>query len=94
MIVEISVVPLGYRSLSSFVAEVLKELEVASLKYELNPMGTVLELESFEELGKLLERIESKLRELGSERNYYVVKVDTKSGAMEDKVRSVKEKLK
>ncbi len=93
MIVEISAVPLGFRSLSKFVAEVIKVIEESGLRYELNPMGTVVEVDSFSQLSELLERIDAKLMEFGSDRNYYVIKIDTKSGKMEEKVRSVVEKL-
>ncbi len=93
MIVEISAVPLGFRSLSKFVAEVIKVIEKSGLRYELNPMGTVVEVDSFSQLSELLEKIDAKLMEFGSGRNYYVIKIDTKSGKMEEKVRSVVEKL-
>ncbi|MCS7121525.1 MAG: MTH1187 family thiamine-binding protein [Archaeoglobaceae archaeon] len=89
MIVEVSAIPLGYRSLSEFVAKILREIESLGIKYQINPMGTVIELESFQKLAEVLERINKILEESGSERNYYVVKIDTKKGKMEEKVESV-----
>ena len=96
MIVEISAVPIGVgTSLSKYIAKVIEVLEKRGLKFELNPMGTVVEVNSFSELCGLLEEIDRTLLDLGSERNYYVIKVDKKKsgGSMEQKVRSVMEKL-
>lgn len=93
MIVELSAIPLGYTSLSKFVAEVLKSLEQCGVKYSLNPMGTVIEVKSFQELSEILEKINKKLNDLGSGRNYYVLKIDTREGEMERKVQSVLEKM-
>ena len=97
MIVELSVVPIGVgESLSSYVARVLEIIKKHNLKYELNPMGTVIELENFKQLAELLEDMDKTLFDVGSPRNYYVIKIDHrgKGGKMEDKVRSVLEKTK
>ncbi len=96
MIVEISVVPIGVgESLSKYVAEVLKILEERGLKYQLTPMGTIVELEEFDELCRLLKDFDSKLFEMGSKRNYYVLKIDNriKGSSMEYKIKSVLEKM-
>ncbi len=94
MIVEISAVPIGVgTSLSRFVAEVIKIIEKKGLKHQLNPMGTVLEIDDFDELCELLKEIDTRLHELGSARNYYVVKIDSARKKMDDKVKSVLEKL-
>ncbi len=96
MIVEISVVPIGVgESLSEFIAEVVKVIKESGVKHELTAMGTILEVENFSELSELLEKINERLFNAGSPRNYYVVKIDARKrgGKMEDKVRSVIEKL-
>ncbi len=96
MIVELSVVPIGVgESLSSYVAKVLEVIKDSGVKYELNPMGTVFEVDSFTELAEILEKIDEVLISSGSRRNYYVVKVDRRlgRGSMEQKVKSVMEKL-
>jgi uncharacterized protein (TIGR00106 family) len=94
MIVEISAVPVGVgQSVSRYVAEVIRILEKRNLKFQLNPMGTVIEIESFSDLGDLLNEIDSKLYELGSSRNYYVIKIDSAKKKMEEKLSSVIEKL-
>ncbi len=97
MIAELSVVPIGVgESLSSYVSEVLKLLDEKGVKYELNPMGTVVEVDSFAELGKLLDEVKERLENLGVPRIYITLKVDwrKKKTSMEYKVKSVKEKLK
>ena len=96
MIVELSSVPIGVgESLSKYVAKVLEVIKEHGVKHELHPMGTVMELESFDQLSKLLQEIDRVLFEEGSPRNYFVIKIDhrAKGGRMEHKVRSVVEKL-
>ncbi|AEA47488.1 MTH1187 family thiamine-binding protein [Archaeoglobus veneficus] len=96
MIVEISVVPIGVgESLSSYVSEALKVIREKGVKYQLNPMGTVLEVDSFSELGELLDEIRCRLEEMGAPRIYVVVKADWRKKAtdMEHKVKAVEEKL-
>jgi len=96
MIVEISVVPIGVgESLSEYVAKALKVVKDSGYRYELTPMGTILEVESFEKLGRLLDRINEVLVEEGVPRVYVVVKADcrVKATSMEYKVESVMKKL-
>ena len=83
-------------SLSKFVAEAIKVIENSGYKYQLTPMGTILEIENFEELGKLLDRINEELVAKGAPRVYTVIKADhrVKATPMEHKVESVMEKLK
>jgi uncharacterized protein (TIGR00106 family) len=96
-IVELSVIPIGTNttSVSRYVAEIHDVLEKEKdVKYQLNPMGTVIE-------GRLddLMRIVRELHEVpfksGVRRVYTVVKIDDrrdKESHMEDKIRSVNEK--
>ncbi|WP_456368677.1 MTH1187 family thiamine-binding protein [Geoglobus sp.] len=96
MLVELSVVPIGVgESLSEYVAEALKVIRGRKLRYELSSMGTVVELESYRELGELMQEINDRLVEMGAGRVYMVVKVDyrVKGGSIESKKRSVEEKL-
>ncbi|NPV45082.1 MAG: MTH1187 family thiamine-binding protein [Firmicutes bacterium] len=98
-IVELSVIPIGTNttSVSKYVAEIYDVLEKEKgVKYQLNPMGTVIE-------GRLddLMRIVRELHEVpfksGVRRVYTVVKIDDrrdKESHMEDKIRSVNEKRK
>lgn len=96
MIAEISVISIGVgESQSRYVAEVLKVLKEKNVKFEVNPMGTVLEVESFKELGELLDKALDRLKEMGVPRIYVVVKADWRKEerGMEYKVKSVLEKL-
>ncbi len=96
MIVELSAVPIGVgESLSRYIAKVIEVIKKKGIKYELHPMGTVMELESFNQLSELLEEINRTLFDEGSPRNYFVIKIDNRGrgGSMEGKVRSVMEKL-
>ena len=92
MIVEISVIPLGVMSLSKYIAQIIKILDEENIKFEINPMGTIFVLSKFAELGKILERIDDVLIKMGSIRNYYVIKIDTKND-MDRRVKSVLKKL-
>ena len=96
MIVEISAVPIGVgESLSGYVARVIEVLRVEGVNYSLGPMGTSFEVESFERLAEILEKIDRTLLEAGSPRNYYVIKIDNrvKGGRMADKVEAVERRL-
>ncbi len=96
MIVEISVVPIGVgESLSNYISEAIKVIKEKNVKYELNPMGTVIEVNSFLELGEILDEMRERLEKTGVPRIYFTVKVDWRKKAtdMEYKVKSVQEKL-
>ncbi len=97
MLAEISVLPVGSgESLGKYIAEVLKVVKDSGIKHELTSMGTVVEIESYTELGTLLEKINARLLEMGVGRVYMVVKIDfrVKGGSIEQKKESVMEKLK
>ncbi len=92
MIVEISVVPIGVgESLSGFVKEALKVIKERGVKHELSAMGTILEVDTFEELCNILEEIRKRLEDMGCSRIYFVVKVDwsRKRRTIESKIKSV-----
>ena len=95
MIVEISVIAFASESQSKFVAEVLKVLKEKNLKFELNPMGTVIEIEDFSILSDILKEIVDRLEKMGVPRIYINVKIDwrKKRRSMEEKVKSVLEKV-
>jgi len=98
-IAELSVIPIGTKttSVSPYVAEIQDLLAgEKDIKYQLNPMGTVIE----GELSRLMEVIQ-KAHELpfnkGAKRVYTVVKIDDrrdKASSMDQKIRSVSEKRK
>lgn len=95
MIVEISVISFTSESQSEYVAEVLKILKEKGIKFELNPMGTVIEIEKFYILSEILEEVVERLEKKGVPRIYFNIKIDwrKKKGSMEEKVKSVLEKI-
>lgn len=97
-LVEVTVIPLGTSdtSLSSFVAGCLKILQGAEdIKYQLTPMGTIIE----GDLARLLQVV-SQMHEqpfqAGASRVNTIIRIDDrrdKKGTMEGKVASVEAKL-
>ncbi|WP_457549925.1 MTH1187 family thiamine-binding protein [Archaeoglobus sp.] len=96
MIVEVSVISLGVgESQSEYVSEFVRLLKEKGVKFSINPMGTVLEVENFKELADLLDEAVKRLENKGVPRVYIVVKADWRKAhrSMEEKVVSVLEKL-
>ena len=91
---EFSMIPLDKgSSFSKYVADILKIVDESGLEYRLNPMGTVVEGE-WDDLLTLLTRCFRSL-EKDSDRISLQVKFDYRkgvSGALENKIRSVKKK--
>jgi uncharacterized protein (TIGR00106 family) len=95
MIAQFKVVPIGKgESLSSYVAECVKIVQKSGLKYQLTPMATILEGEWDEVMGVVGE-CHRKVRSL-SRRVVTTIEIDDREGrsdAMEQKIRSVQDKL-
>lgn len=96
---EISITPIGTgrTGISFYVAKALESIsEMEGLRYELNPMGTVLESD---EMNKILEaagRMVEVLHNLGVERVSVILKVDSrrdKSSTISEKVNSVRRQM-
>jgi uncharacterized protein (TIGR00106 family) len=96
LIVEISFVPIGVgTSLSRYIAVVIKNIEKSGLKYQLTPMGTIIEGE-WNEISKLIDYSHNLIFEMGIERIITNIKIDyrlDKKYSMQDKVNSVKKKM-
>jgi uncharacterized protein (TIGR00106 family) len=96
LIVEISFVPIGVgTSLSRYIAVVIKNIEKSGLKYQLTPMGTIVEGE-WNEISKLIDYSHNLIFEMGIERIITNIKIDyrlDKKYSMQDKVDSVKKKM-
>lgn len=96
-ILELTLVPIGSgsTSVSGYVAQASKILKEADIKHELNPMGTVLEGDP-DELFKVVRDMQEKVFDTGAKRVYTIIKMDDrrdKEGHMEQKVKSVNDKL-
>ncbi len=99
-VVEISIVPLGTSStsLSPYVAACEKELREHSegLKYELTAMGTIIEGD-LDRILALIRRLHEVPFKQGAQRVSTNIKIDDrrdKSSSIEQKVKSVEDKLK
>lgn len=98
-IVEVTIVPLGTGSpsVSPYVAEVHKILEQAkeSIKFQMTPMSTIIEGE-LDDLFTVIRRMHEVPFFRGAERVSTSIKIDDrrdKPGSMEQKIRSVQDKL-
>ena len=96
-IVELSIVPIGVAStsMSSYVAEAIRVLEKTSLKYELTSMGTIISGD-LDDILSTMRRMHESLFAAGAVRVLTQVRIDDrrdKQSSMEQKVRSVREKL-
>ena len=96
-IMEIKVIPLGTQSasVSEYVADAVKILEHNNVKYQLTPMGTVIEADSVEQLldvaGQMHKTVLHRL-----DRVVTFIELDERKDkklTMEDKLRSIREKL-
>jgi len=97
---ELSVVPIGTGSteLSTFVVEALKVVKKSKeVKWQLTPMGTIIETESLDKLLKLVSEVHEALFKFGSKRVSTLIKIDDRrdvSGErMKKKVESVLGKI-
>jgi len=96
VIVEFVIVPLGEKSLSRYVAEVIKLLERKGVKYQLTPMATIIETKTVREALNIIEEAHELMFRLGAERVSTTIRIDDrrdKERHMEDKVKSVLEKV-
>jgi uncharacterized protein (TIGR00106 family) len=97
-IADISVTPLGTATpgVSGFVAECVKIVRESGLNYQLTPMGTVIEGD-IEEIFRIVRRMHEAPFSAGALRVATLIKIDDRrdkpAPLMEDKVRSVEEKL-
>jgi uncharacterized protein (TIGR00106 family) len=95
MIAQFKVVPVGKgESLSAYVAECVKIVQASGLKYQLTPMATIVEGE-WDQIMDVVGECHRKMRSM-SHRVVTTIEIDDREGrrdAMEEKVRSVQDKL-
>ncbi|MFZ4856541.1 MAG: MTH1187 family thiamine-binding protein [Desulfuromonadaceae bacterium] len=96
VLVDLCIVPLGVGvSLSSYIAECEKVLTEAGLKISLHSYGTNIEGE-WDDVFAAIKRCHEKVHAMGAPRITTTIKAGTRTDrdqTMEDKVRSVREKL-
>lgn len=97
VIVDFSIIPIGVGvSLSKYVAECEKIFKVAGLKFNLHANGTNIEGE-WDDVFNTIKYCHEKLHQLGVPRISSNLRIGTRTDreqSMEDKIRSVEEKLK
>ncbi|SPF38589.1 conserved hypothetical protein [Syntrophobacter sp. SbD1] len=96
-IVELSIVPVGIEStsVSSYVAGAIRVLEKTSLEFELTAMGTIIS-GNLDDILKTIRQMHESCFEAGAKRVLTQIKIDDRrdrEGSIEQKVRSVREKL-
>lgn len=95
---ELTVIPIGTSgtSLSKYVAAAIAALDKTGIKYQLSGMGTLLEAENPDELFTAIKNAHEAVFKEGMDRVVTSVKIDDRRDhdrTMDDKVRSVEEKL-
>jgi len=95
---ELTIIPLGTSgtSLSKYVAAAVAALDKSGIQYQLSGMGTLLEAETLDELFDAIKIAHEAVFKLGMDRVVTSVKIDDRRDrerTMDDKVRSVEEKL-
>jgi uncharacterized protein (TIGR00106 family) len=94
---EVSIVPLGIgkTGVSEYVAGAIQELKRSGLKFNLTPMGTIVE-GNLDTVLEFIRRMHETPFQKGAKRVYTVIKLDDrrdKESTMESKVKAVEEKL-
>lgn len=93
---EISVVPIGTgkTGVSFYVARALESVsDMPGLRYQLNPMGTVMEADDIDTILEATKGMVETLHNLGADRVGVTLKIDSrrdKSGTMDGKVEAVR----
>ncbi|MCU7788587.1 MTH1187 family thiamine-binding protein [Pyrobaculum sp. 3827-6] len=91
MVVSLSVVPLGTAtpSLSKYVARVTEVIKTSGFRYRTGAGFTDVELDSYQQLASLLEKIEKTLTDMGVQRISITIKIDRRL----DKELHIEEKI-
>ena len=96
VLIEFAIFPTDHgESKSKYVARVIDMIKASGLKYQLTPMGTILECESVAEGLSVTERAYTEL-EVDCSRIYSTIKIDYRknhSDRMSRKIQSVESKL-
>lgn len=96
-IIEVSIVPVGTgdTGIANYVAEAVREFKKSGIKFQITPMGTVLEGE-ISSLLNIIQKAHEACFSAGAKRVLTHIKIDDrrdKTQTADDKVRVVLEKL-
>ncbi len=93
---EIVALGTGSTSMSSHISEAVKAIQKSGIKYQLTPMGTVLEAPSLEDIFRATRSAHDALVKKGVNRVVTHITIDDRRDApkgMEEKVEAVRSKL-
>ena len=95
---ELQIVVIGTEStsMSIYISEAVKAIERLGIKYQLTPMGTVMEISSIEEAFDAIKAAHGALIKKGIKRVIIHITIDDRRDAqkgMEEKIESVKNKM-
>ncbi len=93
---EVVVLGTGSTSMSAYISEAVKALEKSGIKYQLTPMGTVIEVSSIDEAFNAMRAAHEAVIKKGVKRVVMHITVDDRRDApkgMEEKIESVKSKI-
>ncbi len=97
---EISIYPMGTSNTSAsfYIAKAIESIQnMEGIRYEINPMGTVLESDSIDKIYDAAKKMMEVVHNLGVARVEVILKIDSrrdKDKKMEDKMDSINEYLK
>lgn len=93
IIAQVSITPIGVgTSVSEYVKAALEKIREGGVRYEVNAMSTVIEVESLEKLFEVIKRAHQAVIERGAKRVITEIKIDDrkdKDATIESKVRAV-----
>lgn len=87
---ELSVAPLGTSSteLSTYIAEALKVIkQTKGVKWQLTPMGTIIETDSLDKLLSLVKEAHEALFKAGAKRVSTIIKIDDRRDVSGERMR-------
>ena len=89
---EISIYPIGTSTISAsfYIAKAIEVLkDIKEIKYQVNPMGTILESNSIEQIYDAAKSMMEVVHNLGVGRVEVILKIDSRK----DKIKNMQEKL-
>ena len=96
---EISIYPMATKTTSAsfYIAKAIESIQkIENLKYEINPMGTILESDDMETINKATKQMTETVHNLGIDRVEVIIKMDSrkdKQQSGEEKLESIKKHL-
>ena len=96
---EISIYPVGTNStsVSFYIAKAIESIQkLDGVRYQINPMGTVLESENIDVIYEASKRMMEVVHNLGVNRVEVILKIDSrkdKHAKMEEKIESIKKQM-